>query len=352
MDNFADIGSQVVEHVRREMQIDDEWTVSEPSGFTWWGYRLAQRVWAQPCVAINGIGIVLVQSETDLLVDVPDTPHTQECIAVLNSTAALNALVWRPAERRLTLRCSATIHSEVQSWMNKVLRSAVATQLAEAEARVEVLHRKLGGQINLTKHPTSGLRNSPDEMLNVLEVFRVSGKKPSPYSGQEMLRLKEYLDLDTFANGDENAITAELNFSGATPPTVLLRVRTDTPHPTYGNGALITLSLPTLPKEGISSADLPAALNLAELGQLESGYGFGGWCRDVNFPLTEVTTHVMFVPALMFMPGLLKALVLSLRRKVDWVHLFLGLSDNNTDAAAWDKVRLEVLQRISRGAKS
>ena len=43
-----DAGLQVVEFVYRTMRIDEEWSIREPRGFTWWGHQLAQRVWAEP----------------------------------------------------------------------------------------------------------------------------------------------------------------------------------------------------------------------------------------------------------------------------------------------------------------
>lgn len=41
--NFMDAGKALIEHMYREMRIDDEWAVKEDRGFTWWGGSLAQR---------------------------------------------------------------------------------------------------------------------------------------------------------------------------------------------------------------------------------------------------------------------------------------------------------------------
>jgi len=42
----SDPGLAVVEHLYKQMQIDAQWSVRQERGFTWWGDRLAQRVWA------------------------------------------------------------------------------------------------------------------------------------------------------------------------------------------------------------------------------------------------------------------------------------------------------------------
>jgi hypothetical protein len=42
-----DAGKALIEHLYREMRIDDEWAVKEDRGFTWWRGSLAQRVTRQ-----------------------------------------------------------------------------------------------------------------------------------------------------------------------------------------------------------------------------------------------------------------------------------------------------------------
>ncbi len=48
-----DLGLEAVEQVYRDMQIDDEWSVREERGFTWWGAWLRQRVWAGEADAVG-----------------------------------------------------------------------------------------------------------------------------------------------------------------------------------------------------------------------------------------------------------------------------------------------------------
>jgi hypothetical protein len=106
----VDIGPEVLGDVRQQMQIDEEWLVSKPRKLMWWGHRLAQTIWAEPAVVRMGMRIVSIQAETDLLVEVPDRPKTEQAIATLNATAALTAIVWHRKDRRVGLRCSMCVH--------------------------------------------------------------------------------------------------------------------------------------------------------------------------------------------------------------------------------------------------
>src|SRR6266550_6885682 len=186
MKTTADIGPQVLNDVRRQLQVDDQWVVTEPQSFTWWGHRLRQKVAAEKATTRGGLGIVKIWAETDLLIDVPNESKVEGLVGVLNSAAALNTLVWRPNERRLSLRCASYIYSDIQGWMTGMFCSAVAMQIAEAEGRAESLQKLFGGRIHSSAHPTSGVRQEPDDMLNVLSVFRTAKDAVSPFYGSEM----------------------------------------------------------------------------------------------------------------------------------------------------------------------
>ena len=46
-DRREDVGPGVIDFVYATLGLDDAWSVREPRGVTWWGHRLAQRVWAE-----------------------------------------------------------------------------------------------------------------------------------------------------------------------------------------------------------------------------------------------------------------------------------------------------------------
>ena len=60
MKTTADIGPQVLNDVRRQLQVDDQWVVTEPQSFTWWGHRLRQKVAAEKATTRGGLGIVKI----------------------------------------------------------------------------------------------------------------------------------------------------------------------------------------------------------------------------------------------------------------------------------------------------
>lgn len=346
---IEDIGPQVVDEVRRQLQVDDEWAVVEPRLLTWWGHRLRQRVGADESVRLGGFAIVRVWAETDLLVDVPSAARTAEAIAVLNSVAALNAYVWRPEERRVSLRCATCIYSEVRGWMTRMFCSAVAMQVAEAEARVELLQKLIGGRVNTCSHPVSGVRRQPDDMLNVLTTFTTPADSPSPFHGDEMLSLLATLKHKTLANGDESGVTVEFPFPGAIPPTVLVRFFADVPNKTYGAGALLRMRLPSLPSGTLTGAEIANILNVGEIGQMEAGYSFGAWCIDVES--RKGAAYVTFLPAAAYMPGLLQSMAISFAAKARWAHLFLDLENNTSELGVWHKWQMKLLKSLVKSAK-
>jgi len=43
-----DVGQQAIDRIFKILQIDEEWSIRRPWGFTWWSYRLAQHIDATP----------------------------------------------------------------------------------------------------------------------------------------------------------------------------------------------------------------------------------------------------------------------------------------------------------------
>lgn len=40
----TDVGLDAVEYLFKALQVDEEWSIRRPRGFTWWSYRLAQHI--------------------------------------------------------------------------------------------------------------------------------------------------------------------------------------------------------------------------------------------------------------------------------------------------------------------
>ena len=117
----TDVGPVLIDHVFSSMRIDPEWSVREPRGFTWWGHRLAQRVWAEPVKASDGYHVVRLSARTDFLRNVPSSPRTAEYLAFMNHHASMSALVWAPEEHKIRLHCTAYAHEETRDTVRGLL---------------------------------------------------------------------------------------------------------------------------------------------------------------------------------------------------------------------------------------
>ena len=143
----------------------------------------------------------------------PNESKVQEAIAILNSTAAFNTLVWRPQERRVSLRCATCFYNEIRGWMTGIFCSGVAGDIAEAEGRAESLQKMIGGKVHSSAHPINGFRQQPDDMLNVLSLFRTGKDDVSPFYGDEkMLRVLGAFENQILVTGDQSGVTMEFPF--------------------------------------------------------------------------------------------------------------------------------------------
>ena len=58
------LGQEVLGYLHKTMLIDEQWTIREPLGFTWWLHSLPQRVWVEPLPALPDPPVVRIQAET------------------------------------------------------------------------------------------------------------------------------------------------------------------------------------------------------------------------------------------------------------------------------------------------
>src|SRR4051794_5172764 len=70
-DMSIDVGPRLLDYVFAQMQIDAPWSLRDARAFTWWGHRLAQRVWVDQPRESRGVNVVRAVAETELLNDVP-----------------------------------------------------------------------------------------------------------------------------------------------------------------------------------------------------------------------------------------------------------------------------------------
>ena len=84
------------------MQIDAEWSLRSERELTWWGPRLAQRIWAETVMVEDGDDIVRVHAETDVVRNVNAAgDQIPQTLSVLNRNANLSAYTWNPQTKKI-----------------------------------------------------------------------------------------------------------------------------------------------------------------------------------------------------------------------------------------------------------
>ncbi len=326
-----DAGARIVRGIFRAMQVDATWGVQTHRGFTWWAYRLAQRVWADAVVQSDDLRVCLVHLETDLLRGSLDDPAIHEFLARWMPQATTSGLYWDARESLFRLASAAVVHDENEPWMQPLLAWAAPLQVNEAESLAHA-GEHLQGRLATSAHPTSGRRPTPDDMLNLAQATMIPlGQHPSRWAvPQELLTVQAFLEQTSLlATGSAQGISAEFAF-GPRPgaailggTSALLRVLPDEQHPWLGRGLLLRLSLPVY-AGGRQPLMLPLRLNSLERTELHCGYQLGSWGlvthEDQLFGHrgTELLAYTSFLPSALYQPGLLLAFVISLGARARW----------------------------------
>lgn len=344
----GDIGPQLLTFIYDQMKIDPEWCVHEDRSLTWWGHRLAQRIWAEPVILEDGDEIVRVHAETDVLRNVNTDAHATRSLSILNRNASLSAYVWNPETKKISLRSSAYFHSQNLPWLSVFFLSSISLQAAEAHLLPDALAKLIGGEVDESAHPTNGFRKQKDEMLDVIELFYApEGNNPSAFTKKDFHAAMK-LDPSPWlmANESEKGLTAEFPFPGCMPPTALLTVDNETKHPQLGSGLFILLRLP-LKLRGADIDSLASRLNLAELKNTTRSHFMGSWCVDSprNMKLAQLGLLLMgeslpvgvlergaketlsfcsFIPSVCHRPGLLENIVYTMGCRTMWANEYLA----------------------------
>jgi hypothetical protein len=344
----GDVGPQLLAFIYEQMKIDPEWSVREGRSLTWWGHRLAQRIWADTVLVENGDEIVRVHAETDVLRNVNTEARATQSLSILNRNASLSAYVWNPETKKISLRSSAYFHSQNFPWLRVFFLSVVSLQAAEAHLQPDALAKFIGGEVDESAHPTNGNREQKDEMLDVIPVLYAPwGKNPSRFTTEDFhAALKLNPEPWLMANEGEKGLTAEFPFPGCMPPTALLTVDNEIRHPLLGSGLLILLRLP-LTLRGAKVDSLASQLNLAELRNPTRTHFMGSWCvdsdRNVNLlqlgllllgeslPVgvleqrgKEILSFCSFIPSVCYRPGLLDNIIYSIGFRARWANQYLA----------------------------
>ena len=307
-----DVVEEVLRFLTARMQIEAEWAVQEQTSFTWWAHTLAQRVWVAPARDVMGVEVRTVHIETDLLSEVPMTVSTWARLASMNRFATLSAYVADRAQRTVRLHASVSLTPENWLLARSIALHAMALQMADAFAEAPELASAFGAKVNATPHPRRGVREQPDEMVGVLEIYQQRGEGESPFDADEIAELVQLEPRPwVLASNDLHRLDADLEFAAEMPAR--LELDAEARHASLGSGLQMRLLLPIEPDDQIAQK-----LNANECLEPDA-HQLGAWCVDEEKGLM----FTGFVPAAAHTPGLARALVYHLSARNEWARALL-----------------------------
>jgi len=309
----SDVGLQAVDRIFSMLQIDEEWSIRRPRGFTWWPYRLAQHIDATEPWQDDGFQLSRVRIRTDVADSVDADRHPEEFLAAANAQETLSAVVWDQQERSISECCTGIVHQQNSDCLSRLLATAAVLQINAAHGRAQGLAEVLGGVPAASNHPSSGERPEPDEMvfaaLQMTEQAKEAGRS---FSGPLLSNLSGFLpQYELLGFSDESSFSCEVPFVGPVPSaakvainlpdksqrpeTSLLQIYSDIEHPNYGTGALVTLLLPiTFDPDEIPR--LVNKLNLTEAKANTHSNLLGAWCPDPTNKRRNTIAFTAFLP--------------------------------------------------------
>ena len=319
----------------RDLQIDHEWSIRTPTGFTWWADQSAQHIhFLGEISSPEGEVGVLVAVRTELLRElVLDDLAVSALSSRLMAFASLAGPVYDPITRTLSLHSLMGIHEDTRPWMTHLLSIAALLQISEARRLAPELATLLQAEVAVSGPPERGPRPEPDEMAEVVpRLIAPLGCQSSRWQDEEFADTLEcYLQQPPalLATGGDAGFTVEFPYGDQSS---LCQAMSDQPHPTYGNGLFVLQSFPVGPltePEGIRWA---LALNAVELAEKPFGYGLGSYCYQRN-----LLHFVSFFPNFAHRFGLLPNLYFAAAQRAR--ALSVRITQQDWTAAAFNLAR-------------
>jgi hypothetical protein len=307
--NYTDIGIETIRKVYDYLRIDKEWSLIHERGFTWWGHRQAQRVWADEPFEGSGMLITKLNAEADSLICSKPLEFPADQLAAYLCDSSLSGLV--VDNGRIKYRCSAFIHEENQHWLVPLFTLAVIMQAVEASNMGFIFDGTFGLLTDHSQHPDNGPRQYPDDM------FAVSGGFIKPKSEEAIKNIGEEdfvaasqiigPSLDPVANGSGLSVTVPFGNDSA----LLLACKQT--HPFLGKGLLITHILPADQVAAVCeiNGSLIMDMNAAEQDSMNTGHFLGTWCLGPPVPERKTPVFVSFIPAVSCNRSVLVNMILS-----------------------------------------
>jgi hypothetical protein len=258
----------------------------------------------------------------------------------MNRHAFGNCYSFAPSERRIYATTSTWVHQDTAGWRSNIFSAYVIGQLCLAEAEADYLADKCGGTVARRKHPVSGYRDQPDDMLNVADdVIAPEGQEPSLYSNafefeavaDAVKRSERVATLGSSADG----IALECSFDDYTAISILSSTYK---HRLLGAGLSACLHLPIsiTPEDGHRIA---AMLNRRERdsGPVGGQGHIGAWCVDQG-PAGggDAVTYRSFLPNLIYRNGLIMDTSLACIARMLWADQ--TMNSKPTTESPWKRL--------------
>jgi hypothetical protein len=303
-----DVGIQTVQEIYNSLQVDEEWSIREERGFTWWANQFKQTIRVDQPIEDDSLHISRVHVETEFLKYPKRSEKIDTQLARMLKLSSLSGLIHDPQSGRLKWRCNAFVHEENNFWLINMLCFAAILQLKDAQTMAllsEQLELKL--ECDHSCHPESGPREQFDDDLKILDRFIISeGQKPISNIGQsEFENISQMLNNQKiFTSTGENSLAGYVPFGR---DVSLLQIDMNQPHPLLGNGILYRLSLPPEDIWPVASVDgaLTMDMNINEQKDRLTGHFLGSWCLGPAGENTLTPTFVSFIPAVVCSPNVL-----------------------------------------------
>jgi len=308
------LGPKILDYIQRVLGIDREWSVRAERRLDWWPHTYRQTIVAESVIEHQGFIVTPFTCRTEILESMPESTRLYEALSQINQFASLASLTYDPDTKTVASTSRLYVHIG-STWLAQFLQAAAGVQLHQSEQLGPFWEQQLGGRFIRSAHPTSGLREKPDEITNVVEsLLAPAGALDSPFQGL-MDAVDSLPHPWSTLERSKDRLAAEIPFRDSVPleertakgepvTTAVLKVTTDETHPELGRGLAVMLVLPLPAKEGVDYM-ATNSLNLLEAGGAIALQAWKAGLANLMAPYLgswlgqDVLQYRTFVPALL-----------------------------------------------------
>jgi len=315
MSSKSDLGREALDRIAGLWEVDEDRVERTEHGFDWWPSKFRVSVKVHPHADSERPGEWRLVIATAFLKGVDlERAERLKTIATFSHTAPTYAWVYTPAELsrkyeleidgRIEFSTTAYIREDMAGWLPKFIGGMAILQAIDAHRTADTMAQILHGEPDMSGPGGQPAGEHFDDILNVGGAFFApQGQEPNRF--QELDEYTEYAerfgrsDL-CFGTADSNQLTFETPIGTS---SALIRLRTDVPHPSLGNGLLASLEFP-FEKDEVAILEDCLWLNFFESRFWTDVPQMGSWHprpgRDGQFR----AGHSFFVPNALFNNGI------------------------------------------------